>query len=209
MKLLMTLRIKKAAISVLKKELGWKKLISLLPKLSRRQKQGEPFSGLPEPENSKDIESRALIGEAILLYRELLLMLPSAEAERIIRKVIIESAVAQLYSIIPLIRSKDIMGMTPDLRSVKFCSIINQFPNAEWTINKVTDTEYSYLISRCRLVELIIAAGHPELKDAFCAGDGIYFERHQAEIIFDRPSLIGSGDKVCDFNFRIKDINNS
>ena len=200
---MMNYRIKKAAIGVLRKELGWKKVFGLLPGLSRRQKQGEPWQDLPEPKDQKDKDSRLLIGEAILLYRELLQRIPQVDAERIVRKVIIESAVMQLYTLIPKISRDAILALNPEDRKVKFCDIIDQFPNADWKIHKVTDTEYGYMITRCRLVELIIATGHPELKDAFCAGDGIYFERYQPEIIFSRPSKIGSGDNSCEFDFSI------
>ena len=51
---------------------------------------------------------------------------------------------------------------------------------------------------------LIVKAGHPELKDAFCNGDVIYFERYQPNLTFKRPQKIGSGDDVCEFIFEIK-----
>lgn len=204
MKWIMNYRIKKAAIAVLRKELGWKVLVSLLPGLSRRQKRGEPWENLSLPVDQKDRDSRALIGDAILLYRELLSRCPPAEAERIIRAVIIESAIMQLYTLVPKLSKSEILALSPDERQQRFCSIINQFPNADWRLAQVTDTDYGYLIYRCRLVELIIAVGHPELKDAFCAGDGLYFERHQPDITFSRPSQIGKGAKECEFNFSVK-----
>ncbi len=204
MKLLMNLRIKKAAIKVLRKKLGWGKLIKVLPGLSKRQKLGEPWKGLAEPIDQKDKDSRALIGEAILLYRELLNMLTSEEAEQIIREVIIESAVMQLYSLIPKISKDQIMAMTPDARREKFCGIVEQFPNADWVMKKASEDEFEYSITRCRLVELIIEVGHPELADAFCMGDGIYFDRHQPDILLTRDTKIGSNDDTCNFNFKIK-----
>lgn len=204
MNLILSLKIKKAAVSVLRKEIGMSALLKLLPALKRRQKLKEPWGGMEIPKERKDIESRELIGEAILLYRELLNIVPD-RAEEIVRKVIIESAVTQLSSLVPKLDRAKINLLTLDERREKFCSIINQFPNADWVINKAEDNLYSYSIIRCRLVELINAAGHPELSDAFCAGDGVYFDRYQEDIVFDRPSKIGSGDEICEFNFQIKE----
>lgn len=204
MNLLINIRIKKAAAIVLIKELGTKRLLKILPKMSKRKREGQPWQDMPQPQNKKDIESRQLIGEAILLYRELLNILSQTRAEEIVRKVIIESAVKQLYTLVPKLSKEKILVMSQQERKEKFSDIISQFPNAEWQITKAEGKTYCYDITRCRLVELIIATGHTELKDAFCAGDGIYFERHQPDIDFDRPKKIGSGDKVCQFNFKIK-----
>jgi hypothetical protein len=201
---LMNFRIKKAAIGVLRKELGWKRLLRLIPGLSKRQKLGEPWTGMSPPEDQKDRDSRALIGDAILLYRELQRLEPSVDAERIVRRGIIESAIMQLYTLIPQLSKAAILKLAPEERKNRFCGIVAQFPNADWNLTKADETEFGYLIHRCRLVELIVAAGHPELKDAFCAGDGIYFERHQPEIGFSRPTMIGKGDPGCEFNFSLK-----
>ncbi len=205
MNLKMNFRIKKAAIKVLRKELGWKQLLGLVRELSKNKKRGEPWKDLPAPVDRKEEESRELIGDAILLYRALLKKRPQPEAERIIREVIVESAVMQLYSLVPRFSKERINELPAEERKEKFCSLINQFPNADWEINKISEQEYSYFITRCRLVELIIAVGHPELQDAFCEGDGVYFERYQTDINFSRPTKIGSGDDVCDFVFRIDD----
>jgi hypothetical protein len=199
----MNSRIKNAAIKILIKELGFKRLMQIAPKLSARKKRGEPWQGLPLPQDSKDKASRALIEDAILLYRELLLIISQSEAERIIRNVIIESAIMQLYSLIPTLTKEAIAKLTPDQRKEQFCQIINQFPNADWTIQKVEPWKYQYYITRCRLVELIQATGHPELKNAFCAGDGIYFERYQKEVAFNRSQKIGDGASYCDFIFEV------
>ena len=75
-RIIMNVNIKLAAIGVLKKRLGMKKLLTLLPRMDKRKKQGEPWHNLFSPETIKDQESRVLIGDAVLLYREILEKMP-------------------------------------------------------------------------------------------------------------------------------------
>jgi hypothetical protein len=205
MNILLSLKIKFTAVKTLKKELGLKHLIKLLPGLSKRTKAGEPWRGMAEPQSDKDRESRALIGEAILLYRELKAILSPSEAERVVRIVIRESAVTQLKNLVPVICACEVSKLSLEEQRKAFTDIVDQFPNADYRMEKTVEGEYSYTITRCRLVELIEACGHPELRDAFCAGDGLFFERHQPEVSFNRPTTIGGGDEGCLFKFILKE----
>ncbi len=202
--LLLTVKIKLTAVKVLKNRLDIKGIIHILPKLSARQKKGEPWDKMPPATEIKDIESRKLIGDAILLYRELLLITSPYKAQDTVREVITESAITQLNCLIPSLTKERIKSMNTSQRKETLCEIINRFPNSDWEITKAGENDFSFCIERCRLVELITAAGHPELKDAFCTGDALYFDRHQPEIDFSREHTIGAGDDFCDFNFRLK-----
>lgn len=193
-----------AAVKVLKKEIGMKALLKVAPNLSKRAKNGEPYNALPSPETKKDKDSRELIADAILLYRELVLILPQAKAEAIIREVIKEAAIAQLRCLIPTLKGADLRQMTVKDRTNRYCEIVDKFPNTDWTVTKDTEDEVSISMCRCRLVEIFEQVGHPELRDSCCAGDAIYFERHQPDIDFKREHMIGKGDPECDFNFKLK-----
>lgn len=201
--IIVDLRIKIAAAKTLIKEAGFAKVHKILKGMKKRKKENQPFGDMPPVNDKKDIESRKLIGDAILLYRELKDIYPE-RAEEIARKVITASAIAQLKTLIPIINKRKTLKLDKQKRKEVFCNIINRFPNADWKIKNAEDFEYSFIIKRCRLVELIEAAGHPELKDAFCEGDGIYFSNYQGDVNFSRPYKIGSGDEICDFNFEIK-----
>ena len=120
MKLAIKAKIEIAAIKVLKKELGLNKLLPLLPSLNKRKKNGEPFNALPPPETEKDKESRALIGDAILLYRVLMESFEQKEAERIVRNVICESAVAQLSCLVPKLTKKELCTLSENEKKQKF-----------------------------------------------------------------------------------------
>ena len=171
--------------------------------MNKRKRAGEPFKDFPAPESDKDKESRELIYEAILLYRELKRIIPQS-AQSVIRKVITASAVAQLNALIPRLKKKKINSMLNDELKQKLIKIVGHFPNAEWEVEKAEDGEFIFKIIKCRLVQLITGAGHPELSDAFCQGDKAYFDKYQKDIIFIRDLKIGSGDSYCDFRFKIK-----
>lgn len=204
MNALLSIKIKLTAVKVLRKEIGTKKLLKLLPGLNKRAKAGEPWQNMPSPESEKDKESRLLIGEAILLYRELKQVMPAIEAEKAVREVIKESAITQLRYLVPVICAKQVSELNLEEQKQTFTSIVDKFPNADWRIERAEQGDFAYTITRCRLAELIIAAGHPELKDAFCAGDGLFFERHQPEVSFNRPTTIGGADEGCLFEFKLK-----
>lgn len=198
------IKIKIAAIKVLVKEIGWPKLLRIAPNLTKRTKRGEPYASLPPAVSPKDIDSRALIAEAILLYRELLIIYPQERAESIIRKVIIEAAIAQLRCLIPTLKRDNLMKMSDQDRTKSFCDIVSKFPNTDWELKIANSDKVKICMSRCRLVEIFDAVGHPELRNSCCAGDGLYFERHQTDIEFIREEMIGIGDNYCDFNFKLK-----
>lgn len=204
MKTLLKVKIGCAALKALKKELTVREIVKILPALTKMKQNGEPFGHLSAPQSEKDKESRALIADAILLYRALCAFKLQPDAERITRNVIIESAVAQLKYLVPIIGKKELAALTEEKKRLKFCGIVAKFPNADYRIVKAEGKEYHFDITRCRLVELIVAAGHPELKDAFCAGDGLFFTAYQPEILFGRESTIGEGKDTCEFRFNIK-----
>jgi hypothetical protein len=204
MNAMLKLKISRAALSALKNELSVDGIVKLLPAMLKLKMRGEPFASLSAPESKKDKESRALIADAVLLYRALLKYKPQPDAERITRAVITDAAIAQLKYLIPSIDKKTIETLNEEQKRQMFCDIIAKFPNAEYEIVKAEGKEYHYDITRCRLAELITAVGHPELRDAFCAGDGLYFARCQPAISFARESTIGEGHPTCPFRFTVK-----
>lgn len=198
-------KIKLSALKVLIKEIKIGKLFFIVNELVKNGKKGEPWKNLVAPEDEKESECRELIGDAILLYRALKKISTKESAERIIRKVIEVSAVTQLNFLIPRIERKALEKMSAKERERFFREIVEKFPNTDYKVVDVSDKEYGFDITRCRLVELIVKAGHPELSDAFCSGDGIYFNSCQPEIAFLREKMIGKGDNICDFGFKMKE----
>ncbi|MHA1383029.1 MAG: L-2-amino-thiazoline-4-carboxylic acid hydrolase [Candidatus Helarchaeota archaeon] len=200
----MNLRISLTALKVLKRNLGLGTIFSLVSNLINQKKKGEPWNNLPPPKDDKDIRSRALIGDVIIIYRELLKKMSQDKAEKIIRETILEASIIQLYSLVPIIKKEDILSKSQEERNEILTKMIDKFPNTDWEVLHSTKSSFAYRINRCRLVELIKDVGYPELSDVFCRGDGVYFERYQPDFIFKRTSLIGEGQDYCDFIFELK-----
>ncbi len=202
----MNLRILLAAGKVLIEECGLKTSFSLVKELGKQQKMGEPWKDLPKPKDQKDIDSRALIGDAILIYRSLLKRMEKEKALNIIGNLILRASMRQLYSLVPQLKPEDALSKSEEEIEVLLTEIIEKFPNTEWHLLESTKNSFAYRITRCRLVELVNDVGHPEMSSLFCPGDALYFETHQKDIEFDRPRNIGMlGDKCCDFIFKIKE----
>lgn len=202
---LMQLRYSLAAVGELRRELGLRRALGLARRMLARVRKGEPWTELPPATARKDVESRAMIGDAIILYRVLKEALPADRAEAVFRKLVLEAAVAQLYSTVPKLSREDLVAKSPAAREALLTEIVEAFPNTDYEIVEASDTTFWYRITRCRYPELLARVGHPELSDVFCAGDGVYFERHQPDIAFARPKNIGKGDACCDFVFTLKD----
>lgn len=203
-KSVMNLRITLTAAKVLIEKLGLKVTFSLVKELASEKKKGEPWKDLPAPESKKDIDSRNLIGDAIIIYRALLKRMDKEKAEKIIKETICRSAIIQLYSLVPIIDQKMIEGTSKEEVEILLTEIVEKFPNTDWEMIKATEKSFAYRIHRCRLVELVKQVGHPELGGAFCPGDKIYFEKFQTDIVFTRPTTIGWGQECCDFIFKVK-----
>lgn len=205
MKAVLKNKIQFSAIKVLNKELKFHELLKVLTLLINQQKKNEPWRSFSEPKDNKEKESRELIGDAILLYRALMSIFNKEQAEIIVRKVITDSAITQLKYLIPKIKKGKVLGMSEEKRTRYFTDIIEKFPNSDYIKKDTPKNEFGFDITRCRLVELICQAGHPELSDAFCNGDGIFFEKCQKDIVFSRNEMIGKGNEICDFSFKIRD----
>ncbi|MHA1271799.1 MAG: L-2-amino-thiazoline-4-carboxylic acid hydrolase [Promethearchaeota archaeon] len=200
----MNLRITLAAAKVLINRLGLKETFNLVKELKKEKKKGEPWKGILEPKDNKDRESRELIGDAIILYRLLKKDYGNEKAREIISDVIFNSSIAQLYSLIPIMKKEDIEAKSTEEREKLFTEIVNKFPNADWELIESSERKFSYKITRCRLYELVNELGYPELSDVFCKGDEVYFQRFQKDINLNRPKTIGGGDDCCEFIFSLK-----
>ncbi|MFX0102791.1 MAG: L-2-amino-thiazoline-4-carboxylic acid hydrolase [Candidatus Hodarchaeota archaeon] len=199
------LKMSLAAIGALRKELGFKQTLSVISTFLKMKRRGEPFKGFEPPGNSKDRGSRDQLGDAILVYRALLDRLPREEAERITREVILAGAMAFLRGTVPVLRREEILSKTKEEQEALLTSIIEKFPNPDWEIVETTETSFFYRITRCRFPEMLEKLGHPELSNAFCAADELYFNEYQSDIDLERTTMIGAGDKCCDFLFSLKE----
>jgi hypothetical protein len=61
-----------------------------------------------------------------------------------------------------------------------------------------------FTISRCRLVELVLQAGKPELAPLFCQGDARFFGSVEPDVELLRPDTIARGGASCPFTIQFK-----
>ncbi len=207
-KFIMETRIQLAAVKILIKELGLRTAISYIRALFKEKKRlknttSSIWDGISPPKDEKDNISREVIEDALILYQLFLNDMDKAKAIKIIKKLIKFSAVAQLSSLIPVLKRKKMLSFSLEEREKIISKIVDQFPNADWEIASNTDDSFSFKITRCRFVELADDIGYPELRDAFCPGDALYFEEYQTDLEFSRPRLIAEGNGCCEFIFKL------
>ena len=192
-----------AALKVLRLQISFREYIWVIFNYLKYDKKSL-WKDLEPARNKKDKGSRAQLGDAIILYRILLKRFTPERAEDIIRNVIKNAAIQFLRGTLPLLDREEILEMDNEEKEEILTSLIEKFPNSDWEIVKTKDDEFHYRITRCRFPELLRHLDHPELNDAFCAGDLLYFQEYQPDIDISRPNTIGSGNNCCDFIFSIR-----
>ena len=194
-----------AAISLLNKRLGVLATTSVLGALMFRQVKGQPWRGLPSPADEKEKLTREQAGPAILLYRVLCDRMPQQDALDLTADIATEGALIFLRQTIPTIRAAEMNALSDEQRLEFLQGIQGKFFNADAGDYTIGETDFSFLIQRCRFPELCKATGHPELAPVFCKGDGLFFERHQPEVLFSREHTLARDGQPCDFSFQLKD----
>ncbi|AHC16094.1 hypothetical protein L21SP2_2744 [Salinispira pacifica] len=169
-----------------------------------RKTLGRLWKDLPPASDWKDRQSRGLVSDAVLMYRELLKRLPAARALDIIREIIYVSAMRFLSDSIPVM-GPDFFKKSEAQLEEDVISLVDRFPNTDYRLDTVKYPRLRYLVTKCRFVDLVHQLGHPELATAFCAADGAFFVERQPMISMDRPKTIAEGYEICDFDFTVTD----
>jgi len=74
-----------------------------------------------------------------------------------------------------------------------------RFPNVQATVDRADHDHVAFTVTRCRLIELVHQAGHPDLGPLFCAADARYFGEVEPGVTLDRPTTIAGGHPTCRF----------
>lgn len=172
--------------------------------LVRRQLAGEPWRGLPLPQDEKEKLSRKQAGPAVLLYRALEARHGAQRALEVTGTVVLEGSLLFLASVVPRIDPDRIRALSQEARRAFVLGIADRFFNADVADVELTEDSFRYRIGRCRFPELMKAVGHPELAPLFCEGDQVFFDRHQPDIAFTRPVTLSRDNEPCDFNFNLR-----
>ncbi|MCB9479635.1 MAG: L-2-amino-thiazoline-4-carboxylic acid hydrolase [Deltaproteobacteria bacterium] len=188
-------------LSILRRRLGWGRMLGTAANLTWRQMRGEPWRGLPKPEDDKERLSRQQSGPAVLLYRALCRQVGREQALEITREVVIDATQIFLREQIPVLDPDELLRWEEPKRLAFLRGLTDRFFNADTANHRVGDNRVSFFVTRCRFPELMLAVGHPELAPLYCEGDGIFFEREQPRVRFLRTRTLAADQESCDFSF--------
>ena len=192
----------RASLPVLLREVGLLDALRLGLRVKAAVNRGEPYLGWSEPADAKERDSRAQIGAAILLYRELNASRGQAEALRITREVVVEAACAQLRRQIGPLRRQELERLAPEERETFARERGDKFVNADMVWGDINATGLSFTVTRCRFPAICATAGVPELSPVFCAGDAKFFGTIEPEVELLRGETIAEGAGSCGFEIR-------
>lgn len=198
-------RVERASLTILVQHLGWFKALRVGVSLARAQRRGEPFKHLPKAETWKERGSREQAGSAILLYRALLKSMPPEQALSVATDVVEAGGVAFLTQSIGLLNRGLIEQMSEEERKAFSVDRSARFPNATLSWDEISTDRVAFTVHKCRLLELALEAGHPELAPAFCSGDAKFFGQTLPDVTLTRPTTLASGGGHCQFIIKWKD----
>lgn len=193
-----------AAVPVLLREVGLLESVKLGWKLEAARRRDEPFQELPPPDSEEERLSREQIGPAIVLYRLLQETRPPEEALRIVRAVVIESAVVFLRQSIGKLRRAEIEALDEEGRRQFVEERGEKFFNATVEWDEISPDRVDFTVTHCRFPPLCRAVGVPELAPVFCAGDARFFGTVEPNTELVRPTTIAEGGECCAFSIRWK-----
>ncbi len=163
-----------------------------------------PFAALPRSQSARERKSRRQALPAVLLYRALGQVVGRERALAIAHDVIVAGGVAFLTKTLGDLDVASVLAMTPRQRDTRVSGWLARFFTATTELERAMPAgEAAFIVTRCELVRLVSAAGHPELAPAFCASDDAYFRARTPPVVLERPATIARGDAVCRFRFRV------
>ncbi len=195
----------RAALRVLVEELGLVRALAVGVSVQVAALRGEPFADLPPATDFPERGSRQQAGPAVLLYRALARRVGEAEGLRITGRAVEVGAMTFLGRTLGRLERRRIEAMDEAERDRFAKEKAAGFPNAELVWEEISPTRVVFAVTRCRLVELVRHAGHPELAPLFCVGDARYFREVEAEAELLRPTTLAAGDDRCRFTIRFEE----
>ena len=197
--------VERASLRVLIQHIGWFRALWVGIRITKDQWRGAPFKDLAEATTWKEQGSRDQAGSAILLYRVLLESFPPEQALAIVTDVVDEGGVAFLSQSIGALKRSHIASMSLEERQEFAKDRSERFPNATLTWNEISPERVQFTVHKCRLLELAVEAGHPELGPSFCTGDARFFGQIEPDVSLTRPTTLAQGGPHCKFTIEWND----
>lgn len=191
----------RAALRVLRRHLGVLGAVRVGLAVRLGQARGAPFSSLASATTASERASREQAGAAVLLYRALHARDPRRALE-LSAEVVRASALVFLDEALGPLTPESLRDVPPEQRRGFVSDRIGRFPNVEATVDRAEPEGVAFTVTRCRLVELVHQAGHPELAPLFCTADAWFFGGARPGLRLHRPSTIASGHPSCRFSIQ-------
>lgn len=159
----------------------------------------DPYRHLPRApkRDERDRLSRQQSRELILLDRALRRVVRGADAEpkiaRILRVAVSAAGAVFLDAMVPNVSHEELLRVGP--------ALAERFFNAEGTAQAHPDGSFTFVVTRCRFVELLRSAGASHLTPLFCEVDHAFFTGAR-DTHFERPTTLAAGQACCDFRWR-------
>jgi hypothetical protein len=138
----------------------------------------------------------------VLLLRALRDRVGAEAARAITGEAVAAGAIAFLRAALGPLRRAEIAALDDAGRRAFAADRAARFPNVTLAWDEVSPDRVAFTVTRCRLVELVAHAGHPELAPLFCAGDAAWFGGVEPGVLLDRPETIAAGGAACRFSLR-------
>jgi hypothetical protein len=187
---------------ILADEVGALEAMRIGVRLRTAEMRGEPFVELPEPVDEDERLSRAQIGPAILLYRELRERHGPREAYRITERSVVEATLVFLGRTIGTLDRGEIEAMDDEEQQSYVREIGRKFFNATLDWGEISGERVEFTVTHCHFPDLCEACGVPELAPVFCAGDAEFFGGVEPGVELERPTTIARGGEHCAFTIR-------
>lgn len=187
-----------AAFRVLRARLGFFEAVRVALAVGVAQARGGPFEDLDPPRDAAEAGSREQAGGAVLLYRTLLRR-HGSRARDLTAQVVEASALAFLDGALGDLDLPALDEATDEDRAAFVQERLARFPNVTARLDRADAREVRFTVTRCRLVQLVHDAGHPELAPLFCRGDARWFGEVQPGVRLERPTTIAGGGSACLF----------
>ena len=192
----------RAGAWVLVREVGVWRALRIGIRIRRQASAGEPFAGAGLPNSPRERSSRAQIGPAILIYRELREYVTADEAFRITERLAVEGGVRFLRRTIGPLTSETLENLTPAARRAFVRRKGEAFFNAKIKWDKIEEREVHFTVTSCHFPRLCKLAGAPELAPIFCKSDAKFFGTVEPNVSLIRPQTIADGGPCCLFELR-------
>jgi hypothetical protein len=198
----------RAALSVLRRHLGWGGLLRLLPRFLWRQLTTDPFASLPKgkPLSRRERLTRRQL-RPVLILDDLLATWPGLEAGQplsILEEVVSRSGAQFLAWSLPVMQPATWRAMSAGQRRGLVEGLLDRFFNMEAGVVEDAAADLAFDVSGCLFASLTTELGRPHLAPLFCAADSVYFEDPSVPVALRREDTIARGGDCCSFRLSFK-----